>query len=137
MRIAAVIALVALAGCAPVNPPAPSSSYTLDDVQADATAWAQRSRGRVWTHVAPTGSMLPLLDDRSVALYEAYEGQPVYPGDAVYFLRDGPGSIPVLHTVTAVNNDSIRTSGVNARGDGWHAKSLIRYRLAGVLYSTR
>jgi len=26
---------------------------------------------------------------------------------------------------------------VNARGDGWHAKSLIRYRLAGVLYSTR
>lgn len=135
-QLVAILAIILCAGCAPVDPPAPSASYGIDEVRLDAGAWVTRKPGRVWTHVAATGSMLPLLDERCIALYEQYVGQVLSNGDVIYVERSA-GLAPTLHAITAQNTDSVRTSGLNVRSDGWVKKSAIRYRLAGVLYSER
>lgn len=140
-RLPVTLIPLLLAACGPVVPleernPAPSSSYTLAQIKADAAAWTIGAEGRKSSGIMPTGSMAPVLDSRSVALYEPYVGQELFVGDLVYFDR---GDVhEVLHRIDVVTPTHVRTSGVNVRNsDGWIPKSKIKYRVAGVLYSKR
>jgi hypothetical protein len=134
-------AVLLFSGCATIRPledraPAPSSSFDRTKVKSDAALWALTSPGRSWSEIAPTGSMAPLLDSRSVALYESYHGQPLYVGDWVVFDR---GDFPnVLHRIEDIKGDYLFIGGVNNHySDGWFHKSRVKLRVAGVLYSTR
>ena len=134
-------AVLLFSGCATIRPledraPAPSSSFDKAKVKSDAALWALTGPGRKWSEIAPTGSMAPLMDSRSVALFEVYTGQPLYVGDWVVFDR---GDVPnVLHRISEIKGDYLYISGVNVpRSDGWFHKSRVKLRVAGVLYSTR
>lgn len=136
-----VTALLVLSGCTTARPvelqnPAPSSSYTKARAWGDALRWSVAAPGRTYGYMSPTGSMAPLLDSRSIALYEPYTGQPLYPGDAIVF--DRGDSSNVLHRIDEVQGDYLRISGINnRRSDGWFHKSKVKLRLVGVLYTSR
>lgn len=138
MRAWAIILLLVVGCSKRQEPVAPSSSYTRAEVERDAQIWAIRHPERRFGGVTPTGSMLPFMDERSVALYEEYrQGAPLHRGDGIYFERDGPGTRPILHFVNEVTATHVITSGSNSRYDGWQPRAAITYRLVGVLYSTR
>jgi hypothetical protein len=80
--------------------------------------------------------MAPLMDSRSIVLFESYAGQTLRVGDWVVFDR---GDFPnVLHRIEDVTETHVFISGVNVpRSDGWFPKSRVKLRVAGVLYTTR
>jgi hypothetical protein len=139
--LSALSILCVLSGCSPNvakedRNPAPSSSYDKPTVLADAGLWAVLRPGRAISEIAPTGSMAPLMDSRSVALYEVYTGQTLYKGDWIVFDR---GDVPnVLHRIDDVTSTHVHVAGVNnALPDGWFPFSKVKLRVAGVLYSSK
>jgi hypothetical protein len=148
MRLPLIIALL-LAGCAerPVTEPSrdshkspPSSSYEMDAVVRDASRWVNvDTTRRGWVHVAGTGSMLPMFGANSVLLLERTDGTDLRVGDvALYDREDRSGTI--AHRVRVVGDTAVIFTGDNNPGDGsdgWIAKSRIRWRVAGLLYSSR
>jgi len=127
-------------GCAPQRPkedrtPAGSSALTKAQAGALAAHYATLHRGS-WCHVAPTGSMAPVIDSRSVLLLEPYTGQPIHAGDIVCFDRgDNPN---VCHRVVEVRGDSFYISGDNNQWpDGWHKLTAIKHRVAGIIFTQR
>ena len=149
MRSALLIVTAALlGGCGqPITEPSrdshkspPSSSYTLTTVRYDAARWvAQDPARRSWVNVAPTGSMLPMFGDNCVLLLERSDGTDLHVGDvALYDREDRRGTIS--HRVRLIGDTAVIFTGDNNPGngsDGWIAKSRIRWRVAGVLYSDR
>ena len=80
--------------------------------------------------------MLPLMDQRSISLYEKYtEHTQLAVGDWIVFDRgDQPN---VLHRVLEVTPKDFFVSGVNTpRSDGWFPRSRIKLRVAGILYTS-
>jgi hypothetical protein len=148
MRLPLIIALL-LAGCSerPVTEPSrdshkspPSSSYEMDAVVRDASRWVNVDPARRgWVHVAGTGSMLPMFGANSVLLLERTDGTDLRVGDvALYDREDRSGTI--VHRVRVVGDTAVIFTGDNNPGngsDGWIAKSRIRWRVAGLLYSSR
>jgi hypothetical protein len=127
-------------GCAPQRPkedrsPAGSSSLTKADAASLAATYATR-HGAAWAYVAPTGSMAPVIDSRSVLLLEPYVGQPILAGDIVCFDRGDVSS--VCHRVIEVKDDAFYVSGDNNTWpDGWFKLTTIKHRVAGIIFTQR
>jgi hypothetical protein len=115
--------------------PAGSSRLTKADAGALAAIYAAK-HGGFWCNVAPTGSMAPVIDSRSVLLLEPYAGQPLNAGDIVCFDRgDNPN---VCHRVVEVKDGAFYVSGDNNKWpDGWHKLAAIKYRVAGIIFTAR
>lgn len=117
--------------------PAGSSSLTMDQAKfmASIVALSMQPRGYVST-VAPTGSMAPVIDSRSVLILEKYIGQKLNVADIVCFDRgDAPN---VCHRIVEIKDDAFYVSGDNNKWpDGWFKLSVIKHRVAGIIYSQR
>lgn len=117
--------------------PAGTSSYSRMQVSTEAAIWTARSPERSWAQVAPTGSMLPVLDSNSILLREKVTGLDLRPGDIASYddLKGGT----ICHRVREVNNrGAVLFTGDNNRNtspDGWIASDRIRFRIAGILYT--
>lgn len=118
--------------------PAPSSSLTKQDAIASAQLWAMFDTSRRgFCEVAPTGSMAPVIDSRSVLLLERVRPGDLRPNDIAIFERE-PGKPSVCHRVHEVRPDGVLFSGDNNRGsDGWIRPERIQWRVAGILYTQR
>jgi len=142
----AFIALVATwlafitAGCSKqplesAGPPAPSSGVSPDFARMEANRFAALIGGRVM-RFSDTGSMLPYIDSRSVAVGERIDARSttLHKGDIVAF--EHPAFGYVCHRVTEVGKDGyVLTSGDNtSRGDGWQRPV---YRLVSIYYTVR
>ena len=134
--VAAALLLLATA-CGPreqVGPPAPSSSLTKEQALRAANLASITVGSPTIGTFAGTGSMLPLLDSRTVAVWEPVTPDTrLHPGDIVAFERSGHS---IAHTVTAVEGQHVRTRGVNndSSDSGWQRPTL---RLVALVYSTR
>lgn len=121
--------------------PAGSSSYTRQQVNAEAVQWAVRSPERSWSSVAPTGSMAPTLDSGSVLLLEKVTGLDLRPGDIAIYTKTGSEEFAACHRVREVSKTGAALfTGDNNRGtspDGWIHNNRIRWRVAGILYTKR
>lgn len=115
--------------------PAGSSALTKADAATLAQSYAARHRA-AWAYVAPSGSMAPVIDSRSVLLLEPYTGQPINVGDIVCFDRgDNPN---VCHRVIEVKDGAFYVSGDNNQWpDGWHKLTTIKHRVAGIIFTRR
>jgi hypothetical protein len=125
-----------VAGCAPretAGPAAPSSGISYELALVCARDMARLIGGEVATFT-PTGSMLPVLDSRTVAVIERIAVNDRFAvGDIVTFPSpDGP----VCHRVTAVGGDGyVITSGDNNQhGDGWQRPT---HRVVAIFYTLR
>jgi len=139
VRAALVIfGLLSLTGCAPresAGPAAPSAGITRELALAFARDTAFTVGGQVVTFT-PTGSMLPWLDSRSVAVFESLSAnEKVYVGDIVGFYYAGT---LISHRVVAVDKKTglVTTKGTgNFKADaGWHRPT---HRLVAVFYTMR
>ena len=99
----------------------------------DALKWTQSSPNRGWAYVAPTGSMSPVITERSVLLFVKYTGQKLRNGAVVVFDRtDAPNCVHVVCDQTATD---VYMSGWNNRlSDGWFSKDKIKGIVVGQLY---
>jgi len=129
-----------LVGCEQRPPeernPAPSSSITLTQAQGDAAFWILGRPNRSYSLVAPTGSMLPTLDSRSVLLLETVTATDLRPNDLAIYTRDDGRAI--VHRVKAIHPHGILFDGDNNKAsDGWIDPTRITHRVAGILYTRR
>lgn len=118
--------------------PAPSSSATKAVVMQDAEKWMQRAPTlRSYCETLPSGSMLSLFGSNAILLLERSNGSDLTVGDiALYAQTMSDGTIS--HRVREVSPTAILCSGDNNdTSDGWIAKSRVRWRVAGILYSQR
>jgi len=115
--------------------PAPSSSLTVGQAEAVAISWASYGNGRTWSHVMPTGSMLPFMDSRSVLLWERIDGATAQlrKGDVVSFDRGDVKN--VCHRIVDLNTTSVYMAGDNTASDGWKPRTSVKMRLCGILYT--
>lgn len=125
-----------IAGCSPREaggPPAPSAGITKDLALVFARDIAGQIQGQVSTFT-PTGSMLPVIDSRSVAVLEKIDpADRLAVGDIVTFPR---GGTVFCHRVTAVGADGyVITSGDNnQQSDGWQRPT---HRVVAIFYTLR
>lgn len=130
-------------GCGPQGAkeqlrPAPSSSLTRADWLNSRVleAWVTSRPDRTWALVAPTGSMAPYIDSKSILLIEPVtDTKTLRPGDVAHYVRqDGTR---VVHTVREVNSrGAVLFSGDNNAGtssDGWIESNRVWGRTAAVL----
>lgn len=84
--------------------------------------------GSRFASVAPTGSMRPIIDEKTFVLEEPYKGQKLKPGDVVVFVPKDDPKKRVVHMVSvAEDEENYRTTGVNnRRSDAWINKSQIQ-----------
>lgn len=136
-RAALALLALALAGCAPreqAGPPAPSSSLTYAEAQNLARLASLGLGGATVGGFAGSGSMLPHLDSRSVAVWEPVTpATRLHPGDIVSFEHAGRA---VAHAVVLVEGDRVRTRGLNnpASDSGWQRPTR---RLVALVYASR
>lgn len=118
--------------------PAGSSGYTRLVVREEATRWASAHPGRSWSEVLPTGSMAPVLDSGSILLLEKVDSTYLRPGDIALFERPTVG-VRGCHRVKEVSRSgAVLFSGDNNKGsDGWIDGKLVKWRVAGILYTFR
>lgn len=111
---------------------APSSDLPRG-LAGDIASIAARSSGGVWSTVSATGSMRPWIDEKAIVILVPPR-TPVQVGDIVSFdISDTPN---VLHRVVSASATHLYISGDNNRhSDGWYPRNVIKYRLAGVLYT--
>lgn len=123
---------LALAGCGRPDGPSPGPTSSLTEAQALAMAGGLSQRVTPplsFGSIAPTGSMRPALDERSVVLFEPYVGQALRVGDLVEFDRAG---LRVLHRVIEVRRNGVITQGdANPAPDGLVPLSAITRRYVG------
>lgn len=134
-----LVVLGVILGCSSPAPellhPAPSSRLTTAEALTLAQIYAVNS-SRSYSTVAPTGSMVPTFDSRSVLLLEKIRELPAV-GDIVV-ADEGPGRENVGHRVTAAQDDSVILSGdANHTSDGWVRIDRLKWRVAGILYTRR
>lgn len=131
----AAVLLVLGCGKAPTStevggPAAPSSSLTRDAARSLAHTAAFSIDGVLVTFT-PTGSMLPLIDSRTVGVAERLTASDVLRvGDVVAFQR---GPLLVAHRVEVARADGwVITGGTNtSRSDGWVRPD---YRIVALFY---
>jgi len=119
--------------------PAPSSSLTYNEAFLYAMFLTNFSPSKELGLgvIAPTGSMLPILDSSSVVVTEKVGAETVLrKNDLVIFNR---GDEPrVLHRIIDVRKDSYFISGDNNSGsDGWFPKSAIQSRVVAIIFSSQ
>jgi hypothetical protein len=128
-------------GCSKQRPledqtPAGSSSLSVEQAKRIVAFASLSVPNGAFCEVAPTGSMAPVIDSRSVLLLERYIGQRLNVGDIVIFDRGDIHS--VCHRVVEIKQDAFYVSGDNNRNsDGWHKLSSIKHRVVGVIYTQR
>jgi len=136
MRLVLLALLLLLPACAPresAGPAAPSAGLTKELARICARDIAARIGGVV-LEIEPTGSMLPVLDSRTICVAERLAPTDrLQIGDIVIFPR---GSTQTIHRVAAVGADGyVITAGDNTRrSDGWQRPTL---RLVATIYSSR
>ena len=115
--------------------PAPSSSLTLAQAQAQGVAWALADpANHAWSTPGATSSMVPYLDSHSVALLEKPIGAP-HIHDIVR-VNEGPGRENVLHQVMDVKTGYVFIDGKNNQwADGWMPVGKIDWRVVAIFYS--
>lgn len=144
MITALVIAGVLLAfGCGPEKPQgergtAPTSATGYDVALSAAHTLAAHLGPHYFVlTIAPTGSMEPLINSRSIVIMERTDGSDIRPGQIVSFYHS-PELPNVFHQVSsAINETAFIPNGVaNSRYDGWQPRSAIKGRLVATLYAT-
>jgi signal peptidase I len=140
--VLAVLAALTLAGCGPSDrntgvekKKAPTSSVKYDDALQNALLISLLSEGSYASRIAPTGSMEPWIDSRSVVVIEPTDGKDVRIGQIVVWqVEDSP---KILHRVVDANQTHVLTSGVaNAQSDGWVPREKVTGRLYAIFYSS-
>jgi len=118
------------------NNPAPISRMGKKEAVMIARLWAAGDLGnRSFMTVAPTGSMLPVLDSNSILLIEKVTGAELRKNDiAVYEIT--PGGMNIVHRAKEVSPDGVYFEGDNnGRSDGWIKAEKVHWRIAGILYT--
>jgi hypothetical protein len=116
--------------------PAPISRMKKDEAVVLAKLWVALDLAhRSYTTVAPTGSMLPVLDSNSILLIESITGAELRGNDiAIYESADR--RINIVHRAKEVTPDGVYFEGDNnSFSDGWIKPDKIRWRIAGILYT--
>jgi hypothetical protein len=113
--------------------PGPTAGLTKEQAIKDAQKWASGWPGRDWCEVNPTGSMVPTFDSRAILLLEIPVSWTFAKGQIV--LRAVSDGSTVSHRITDVRDGAVYLDGDNNKyPDGWFPFSLIKYRVAGILY---
>ena len=114
--------------------PAPSSSLSKAEAEGIARLWALTAPGRAYCEVAPTSSMVPVIDSKSILLLETVQAGDLHRNDIASYESAIYGSI--THRVVKVEAHSIIFEGDNCVcADGPISAKKIRYRVAGILYT--
>lgn len=141
-RLFLLLPLWLLSGCGPVPTgeqkelanSAPSSNLSLVAAKYLARKTVSSTDLEIFT-VAATCSMLPTLDSSSVLLVEPWTGAALHINDIVIYEASVQNPF-VAHRVAALSEFSFIPEGdANKSGDGWRAKSLIKFRVAGILFT--
>ena len=144
IRFGTLLAVVLLAGCqsAPTgyreqsNTP-PTSHMSRSEAVNLAALWQLAdTQHRSYSFVSATGSMLPVLGSNSVLLLESVTVADLKKNDiAIYENAAGNGTI--VHRAKAVSPDGVYFEGDNNTWpDGWIKPDRIRWRVAGILYTS-
>lgn len=135
--IAGILLVFALAGCTKNNSTstgAPSGDYTKQEATNIALI-ALAGRGGSYGLCSNTRSMIPILDHDSIVIL-CKPTSPIVVGDIVSFDRGDVQN--VLHRVIAANDTHLYISGDNNRySDGWYPRTVVNYRLNGIIYTKR
>ena len=117
--------------------PAPSSPLTRQDALAIGALWKQSNpEKRDYCAVAPTGSMAPILDSRSVLLIERASADDLRKNDLSIYLASAVQSI--CHRVIEVRPYAVLFDGDNnRRSDGWIPAGRVRWRVAAIIFTRR
>jgi hypothetical protein len=117
--------------------PAPSSSLSKSEAMNLGVMWKLSNPAlRAYCEVAPTGSMVPILDSRCVLLLERVKADQLRKNDISIYLSDDNATI--CHRVMDVKNGSVLFEGDNnPRSDGWVAPSRILWRVTAIIFTQR
>lgn len=140
MRYLPWLLVFSLLGCGPSKTNtgvekglAPKSHVSYEDGLSVARTFALIVGGKV-SKIAPTGSMEPIVDSSSIAVFMSSEGVEIKPGMVVSYTREGKNN--VMHRVLAVSGDEFIPAGItNSRNDGRIKLDRIEKVLIGVIYT--
>lgn len=80
--------------------------------------------------------MAPTFDHSSVILLETVRAGDIRQNDIIV-LNEGPGRENVCHRVTTIQGNSLFMTGDNAQTDGAFPANLVKFRVAGVIFTKR
>ncbi len=117
--------------------PAPISRMKKSEAMMIAKLWASSDlANRSFTTVLPTGSMLPVLDSNSILLMERVTAGELRKNDIAIY-QSGKDGMRIVHRAKEVTRDGVYFEGdANSRSDGWIASDQVRWRIAGILYTS-
>jgi hypothetical protein len=112
----------------------PEPAVTTHDVPGVENARAEAFKqalltGSRYSSVAPTGSMRPVIDEKTFVVEQPYKrGQKLKPGEVIIFTPKDDPKKRIVHMVSvAEDGGNYRTTGVNnRRSDGWVNESQIQ-----------
>lgn len=132
-----ILALLSLVcGCATNWRQAPSSSLSYEEGKTLAGFCRLPHPDYRIVEVLPTGSMRPVLDERTIVLAEpAAQVKTWHPGDIA--VHRGANNL-IIHSIIAVHTDSLYFKGENNESaDGWVRKEDVLYRAVALFYTTK
>ncbi|GEM_PF-5618207 len=115
--------------------PAPTSYMSKSEAKTIAKLWSMGAPGRAYCEVEPTSSMVPVFDSKSVLLLEQVKTSDLHKNDIARYDSDTYGN--VTHRIIEIDPKGAVFEGDNCpRSDGRVLAKSIRYRVAGILYTS-